>query len=165
MKKVWKVAGGTGAIALVLYFFLGGFSTIEMELVQSDGYRIQGRMFEGKYNAGELESLFFEMKAIADSTGAMFAIVNFNESLNEETGDIKQFVGVVAKQTMDSLDSHEIPAGQIARASITAHNFVMPKPAKVRRALEKLSPNSLVNYSIEVYTEEKLLIEIPVQVK
>jgi hypothetical protein len=164
MKKIWVTSGGIAILALAVYFLLGGFSPIQVELVQSEGYQIQGRLFEGKYNSTDLEELFFQMKKYSEITERPFTVINFDEFMNEETGDVKQFVGVLGSLQVDTLETQIIAAGQLGRATITAHNFVMPKPSHVRKKLQEISSKPLENYSIEIYTEEKLVIEIPVQV-
>ncbi len=158
----------------ILYFYLGGFNKVDYAIKEVNReYIIIGRKFEGKYNSPELEKIFTTVKKLIKNgqiRGTM-VIVNYNDSYDEYEGIVKYTIGIlVNSEEYDVPEDFEIinfDATKIVRATINAHNVVMPSPAKILKGAIRMAVQynlKLSNYSIEQYLDERqLVIDFPVQ--
>jgi hypothetical protein len=149
------------------YFQLGGVSDIEKSVEQVDGYQLVGKSFKGKYNGLGLEAVFFQAKELSDQ----IVIVNYPmEGDSIEDGFVNQLIGAKVANTPsilpDGFSEVLINSTRVVRATIDAHNLVMPKPNEIEEALREFAKEQnlkLEGYTIEQYlSERELIIEIPI---
>lgn len=156
------VVGGVG-----FYVYLGGLNSVEITIESVDGYKIAGRDFLGEADDENIEKYFFEAKELTQS-GALkgsLAILHYNDTTLEKK-QIHLFVGVV----LDSDFSGNLPAeyelknvacNQAIRATIEAHNAVIPGPDTIEERLKEKGAEAnlqLTSYTIEKYISENLLV-------
>ena len=173
MKKAIFIALILILAGFLIYRQLGGFNPIEVNEVSRDGYVIAGKIFEGRYNDGNIRKLFFRVRdwSQSDSVSGDFVIVNFKDpSLDEKV--IRNLVGVLVSdsaghQLPAGFSYHHLEASRALQALINAHNLVMPRPGKVEKILQKEANSkglALDSLSVEIYkSERELVIEIPVR--
>lgn len=159
--------------ALILggaYIYLGGLNKVAYTVENVNDYNLVGRHFQGKADDTKVEAYFYEAKDLL-ATGRLngtLTLVHYNDTTlaGEE---VKFFIGVLLKEGIDALpvdyDRLTIPAQRSMRATIEAHNFVMPKPQTIESTLrEKANEYSirLQDFTIEQYLgERQLLIDMP----
>ena len=153
-----------------LYIYLGGLNKVEYTVENVSDYNLVGRHFQGKASSNEVEAYFFEAKSLlADGRlNGTLTLVHYNDTtLSEE--EVKLFIGVILKEGIDALptdyDRLTIPAQRAMRATIEAHNIVMPSPQTIEQNLREKAEEytiRLQNFTIEQYLGEKeLLIDMP----
>lgn len=149
------------------YFQLGGVNGIQKSVETVNNYSLVAKSFKGKYNSNQLEEIFYTARAIGDQ----LIIVNYpllGDSV--ENGFVHQLIGVQVAEIPETIPSgfqvEELATSKVIRATIDAHNLVMPKPNEIEetlRAFAKGQNLELLGYTIERYlSDRELIIEIPV---
>ena len=159
-------------VVLVIYSRLGGLDEVTFEAIGRTEYVIYGRTFEGRYSDNKLEELFFETKEVLERDFPEQSLVVISY-LHEDArdGQVKQFVGIpvdgAAANFPPSWERREVSFDKGVRAVITAHNLAMPKPEKVRAAVEEQAADQgwkLADYSLEIYqSERQMVVEFPAE--
>lgn len=160
----------TAVIVGVGYVYLGGLNKVEYTVENVSDYNIVGRHFEGKSDDSQLEQAFFEAKDLLSDgrLNGTLALVHYNDTSLAE-GNVKMFIGVLISEGVEALpvdyDRLTIPANRAIRATIEAHNVVMPSPQTIENNLrEKAEEYSmrLQDFTIEQYIgSRQLLIDMP----
>lgn len=156
--------------AIGFYIYLGGLNSVEISIENVDGYQIAGREFEGKANAKEIETYFFEAKGYVQSgqLKGVLTIIHYNDTTLDED-ETKLFIGVTLDNFTDNLPRNytlqTIDCDKAVRATIEAHNVVMPGPETIESNLkEEAVKNNLTlqDFTIEQYvSENQLIIDMP----
>lgn len=160
----------TAVIIGVGYIYLGGLNKVEYSVENVLDYNLVGRHFEGKSDDRQIEQAFFEAKDLLSDgrLNGTLALINYNDTSLAE-GDVKMFIGVLLKERVDALpvdyDRLTIPANRAMRATIGAHNVLMPSPETIEDNLRKEAQEyalELQNFTIEQYiSDRQLLIDMP----
>ena len=160
----------TAVILGVAYVYLGGLNKVDYSVENVSDYNLVGRHFQGKGDASDIEAYFFEARnLIADGRlNGVLTLVHYNDTALADE-EIKLFIGVLLNEGIDALptdyDRLTIPAQRTMRATIEAHNIVMPSPQTIETTLrEKAEEFSirLQGFTIEQYIGERdLWIDIP----
>jgi len=166
--------GITALITLIIvgvaYLYLGGLNEVTYSVVDVSDYNMVGRHYQGDAKSADVEAYFFEAKSLLSDgrlTGTL-TLVHYNDTTLAED-EVKLFVGILLDQGIDALptdyDRLTIPARRAMRATIEAHNIVMPSPQTIETTLrEKAGEYSirLQDFTIEQYLGERdLLIDMP----
>jgi hypothetical protein len=156
----------TGVLSY-FYFQLGGVSDIEKTVEVVNNYKLVGSSFKGKYNGLKLESMFTEARAL----GEQLVIVNYPlQGDSTEDGFVHQLIGTQVVEVPDDIPEgfsvQELKISKVVRASIDAHNLVMPKPNEIEEVLRMFAKEQNLNlegYTIERYlSDRELVVEIPI---
>jgi len=149
------------------YFQLGGVSNIKKSIETVDSYQLIATSFKGKYNGRQLEGIFHQARTLGDQ----LVIVNY-PLLGDSTEDgyvhqlIGAQVGEVSKDIPIGFEVQELTISRVIRATIDAHNLVMPQPKEIEEALRIFGMEqnlTLEGYTIERYiSDRELVVEIPV---
>jgi len=167
-----------GSIILIViaasYILLGGFDKIKVEKVEVDNYVVVGMNYEGRYRSKELRNIFNDVKNKLDSgiVNGLMVVVNYNLDKDSlDNGFIRQFIGILIDQNESNktlpqkYELINIETTSAIAAKISAHNLVMPSPAKIDQkiaAFAKANELKKMNLSIEKYVSEReLIIEVP----
>lgn len=166
----------SGIVAFVLimatYFYLGGLNAVDYTVERVTDYNLVGVHYQGKGDSTAIEDAFFEAKTYIEegSLKGILTIVHYNDTTlaNEE---LKMFIGVKLETGTTNLPDHyqrlTIPASNAVRASIEAHNVVMPSPGTIESNIRKTAEEAnleLQNFTIEQYISANLLlIDMPVK--
>jgi hypothetical protein len=158
-------------IALLAVFYqLGGFNPVRIELVQVDNYFIAGRHFDGSFRSDTIRVYFEEMRALVIQSKVQGQpVIIYDQEPDGTRGISKSFIGVVLTDNgaaPDDLEHREISASHAIRVSKDAHISVMPKPVKIAKKIKRFSEQNgvpLAGPSIEIYMpNNRLVIEQPV---
>jgi len=173
MKKYFIAGTVILVIGLAINYGLGGFKTIEPEMVEVEDYVVYGKPYEGSYKSNWLANMVEEMRTlqegIDDSTDLV--IINYINEAKETLGDINNFVGLSLKSdsgnvALSKLEKRIIKASKAIRLKVKIQPMVMPSPEKIKGlALDYAKRNGLdlQQISIEKYsTDGLLIIEFPV---
>lgn len=155
-----------------IYFYLGGLNTVEVSVENVEDYNLVGIRFKGQGDSDTLRNAFFEARELlenGDLNGILTLLHYKDTTLAEE--EVNVFVGVKLNAgTADLPDHYErltIPARRTVRATIQAHNSVMPNSSTIeQRLLDKAEELrfELQDFTIEQYLNEReLLIDMPVR--
>lgn len=166
------VALGVSIIFFIAYIVLGGFKEVEVSTVEVSGYTIAGVPYKGKASDQELMELFNQIKQYHKEgkiPGTLAAV--YNETANEDKGEVDAFIGVITKDSSAVLPSkfnyRHIDTESVVRASIGSHYVVAPTPGTVKKKIINFAKENnltLQNYMIEKYINEKsIIIEIPIK--
>ncbi len=169
-----KLIGITALITLVivgvLYVYFGGLNKVEYTVENVSDYNLVGRHFQGKPDSEEVEALFFEARSLVTQgrLEGILTLVHYNDTTLAEE-EVKLFIGVLLNEGLDVLptdyDRLTIPARRAMRATIEAHNVVMPSPQTIEQTMrEKAEEYSVMlqDFTIEQYLgERELLIDMP----
>ncbi len=146
---------------------LGGLDEIEYDHVVDNKIVVYGKSFKGKYNSKELEKLFYEIKTMVDKSPekGMLTVVNYRlDTESEKDGLVHQLVGVSFDSeaaAVPGLEKTIFEEKDVVRATIGAHNFVMPKPENVRAGALEVADSlgrQLKLYTIEQYASDRALV-------
>lgn len=166
-KLLWIIFGVLLVILLSVYFFLGGFNEVGVEVAEVENYEVVGHFYEGPYKRDTIASLFFEAKHLLEikTLSGDLSVINFEN--DPEQNHSKIFIGILVNQEAADfpahLESREVGGGKIIRASIQSHNVVMPTRDKIDEKMEAFAAANnltLTGVTIERYiSENHLLIE------
>lgn len=176
MKKYLFMGGVILVAGFLINYTLGGFATIEPEIIETDNYIIYGTDFEGSYKSSKLSNLVNEMRSHQQQleTSSDLVIVNYINEAKETIGDITNFVGlrINTKPNSTVLGAFEkriIKASRAVRISVKIKPLVMPSPEKIKSvAIEYATSQGiqLQDLTIEQYKENGVLVvEFPIKNK
>lgn len=174
-KYVFYVVLLTGILTLLGYYYLGGFTSRDLEVVEVNNYQLVGKHYQGKLDNPALEEIFYEVRHQAES-GAPSGTLSIVVLKEPETGKdlVDQFIGILLDSPAeevnlpDGWESMTIEAKRAVRATIRSHNLVMPKPYVIRNEIEEFAQEQQLllrtDVTIEKYLGERHLeIEVPVE--
>ncbi len=158
--------------AIGVYFYLGGLNTVEVTVENVSDYNIVGVKFKGNGDSDTLRNAFFDAREYVEQgrVAGVLTLIHYKDTtLTEE--QVNVFVGIKLDQgTSDLPEGYQrltIPARRTVRATIEAHNSVMPNSETVEeRMLEKAEELrfELSEFTIEQYVSERIiLIDMPVR--
>lgn len=158
--------------AIGVYFFLGGLNKVEVTVENVSDYNIVGIRFKGNGDSDTLRNAFFDAREYVQQgrVDGVLTLIHYKDTtLTDE--QVNVFVGIKLNQgTSDLPEGYQrltIPARRAVRATIEAHNSVMPNSETVEeRMLEKADELrfSLSDFTIEQYISERIImIDMPVR--
>ncbi len=171
-KKVTLLAIAVALGVLVIgYVYLGGLNKVDITVESVSDYNLVGIHFQGRPKSDSIENAFFLAREYVQNNrlDGVVALVHYNDTTLAKN-QIKLFIGVkVNSTTSDIPEGYErltISASQTVRATIEAHNVVMPSPetieGRMRAKGEELNMR-LSDFTIEQYiSTNELLIDMPV---
>lgn len=159
-------------VSLGVYTYLGGLNSVEISVVNVEGYNVAGKLFTGKANAKEIEEYYYEAKELAQSRElpGILTIVHYNDT-SLMKGETKLFIGVTLSNEEFTLPEDyqllSIQTNRAIRARVEAHNSVIPGPATIEaRMAEKAKIEGLItqDFTIEKYVSANVLeIDNPIK--
>ncbi len=165
-----KVITLIGLVIIVIitaaYFYLGGLNKVAYTIEDVTDYNVVGTHFKGKSDSKKMEDAFFKAKDYIDDNtlNGVLTIIHYNDSTLED-GEQKLFIGIKLESGTADLPGDytriTIPTRRAVRATIEAHNVVMPSPKTIENNLREKaleSSISLQDFTIEQYISENLLI-------
>lgn len=159
---------GVSLIVLITaaYFYLGGLNSVEYTVENVSDYNLAGVPFQGKAKSKAIEEAFFKAKDyIADGTlDGVLVLVHYNDTTLADD-EQKLFIGIKLDAGASNLPAEysriTIPAQRVVRATIEAHNSVMPSPQKIEENLKQKAADlsiELQDFTIEQYISANQLI-------
>jgi len=158
--------------AIAVYFYLGGLNTVEVTVEDVNDYNMVGVRFKGFVDSDTLQEAFVEAREYVKNgrLEGVLTLIHYKDSTLKKD-HVNVFVGVkLDKGTSDIPADYErmtIPARRAVRATIEAHNSVIPDSETVEeRLLEKAKELNfeLQDFTVEQYVNELvLLIDMPVR--
>lgn len=158
--------------AIGIYFYLGGLNTVEVTVEGVSDYNIVGIKFKGNGDSDTLRNAFFDAREYVDQgrVAGILTLIHYKDTTLTED-QVNVFVGIKLNQgTSDLPEGYQrltIPARRAVRATIEAHNSVMPNSETVEeRMLEKAEELrfELSDFTIEQYISERIImIDMPVR--
>jgi predicted transcriptional regulator YdeE len=172
-KKVTLLAIIVAISVLVIgYMYLGGLNKVDITLESVSDYNLVGIHYEGKEKSEDIENAFITAREHIENgrLQGVLTLVHYNDSTIAEKR-VKLFIGIKLNEgTSDLPEEYKrltIPASNAIRATIEAHNVVMPTPENIEKSMvEKATQLNLrlQDFTIEQYLSERdLLIDIPVK--
>lgn len=158
--------------AIGVYFYLGGLNTVEVTVENVSDYNIVGIRFKGNGDSDTLRNAFFDAREYVEQgrVAGVLTLIHYKDTtLTDE--QVNVFVGIKIDQGTSDLPADyqrlTIPARRTVRATIEAHNSVMPNSETVeQRMLEKAEELrfELSEFTIEQYVSERIImIDMPVR--
>ncbi len=158
--------------AVAVYFYLGGLNYVAVDVKSVSDYNLVGFHFEGEGDSDSLRKGWQRAKELIDSgkLEGTVTVLHYKDTTLAE-GKVKVFMGVrLDKGTSDLPDNYTrltVPAKRTVRATISAHNAVMPNSETIEERLLKKAEElrlELQNFTIEQYLNEKeLWVDMPVR--
>ena len=155
-----------------VYFYLGGLNQVEVNVESVSDYNLVGFHFQGEGDSDTLRKGWQQAKEYIESgrLKGTVTVLHYKDSTLED-GQVKVFMGVRLDQGTSDLPGNytrlTVPARRAIRASISAHNMVMPNSETIEERLLKKAEESrleLQNFTIEQYLNEKeLWVDMPVR--
>jgi hypothetical protein len=157
---------------MAVYFYLGGLNNVAVSVENVGDYNMVGVKFSGKSNSDTLETAYLEARdyILNGELDGVLTMIHYKDSTLKK-GHIKVFVGVKLNKGTSEIPSHygrlTIPARKAVRATLEAHNIVMPNSETVEERINEKAKElnfDLLDFTIEQYVnEEIILIDIPVR--
>lgn len=172
LKKLLGITVGfLSVIFLMVYYILGGFSPVTLELVRVNNYQLAGRYFEGSYRSDSIRIYFNEMKTLLQQGRLQgYPVIIYDQEPDGIRGISKSFIGIELSDnnsTPGNLEKREMKATEVIRISKDAHISVMPGPNNINKRITRFCQEhdvSPVGPSIEIYhPNNRLVIEQPVR--
>lgn len=159
-------------ILCVVYYFLGGFNTIKIQIVNTENYVIAGKTYQGSFKEDSLKAHFFQMKAYVDRGQLEGTVSVVNYDLEYTSADsIHQLMGVLLDAPpfkpvdIQDIQIDTLVAQKALRVIVKAHPAVMPRPDQVVKKIQAYArENSLLlkEYSIEQYVaDNEIWVDVP----
>jgi hypothetical protein len=158
--------------AIAVYFYLGGLNSVEVTVEDVSDYNLVGIRFRGNGDSDTLRTAFFDArKYVQEGTlDGVLTLVHYKDTTLKEE-EVNVFVGVKLNQGTSGIPSSyqrlTIPARRAVRATIEAHNAVMPNAETIEERLYKKAEEmrfELQDFTVEQYvSEQKMVIDMPVR--
>ncbi len=175
MKK--NIIGFSLVIGLILiglfwgYSSLGGFDPILVEKIDKPTIHLSGIRFKGQYDDPELKESFVRVKELSGEISEGSLVIINHEPQNYLAGYVHYFIGIAKSKPFTNIPSgfevRHMMAQPGYEVTITAHNFVMPSPEKIKNKVLLKSDAAglqIKNYTVEVYESSRSLkIFFPVE--
>jgi hypothetical protein len=140
-------------LSVVIYAWLGGFASMEYELVERETITVSGEEFIGRPTQQELEDIFYTYRDKADSLNEFLVVINY--PMPDTTANVRQFIGVPVEIEGEMM--RKIPTGKFVQVRLEKNLVVSPSPEKVlKEASEFASSRGLIldSVSVEFYSRE-----------
>ncbi|GAA5034627.1 hypothetical protein GCM10011506_29410 [Marivirga lumbricoides] len=100
MNKKFVILGLILLLAVIIYYWLGGFKSIRKEIIKDTNITVLGFYYEGKIGSDSLQNLFEQARQLVlkEEYAKSIALVYYGEP-NENTGEVKNFIGVQTDNT------------------------------------------------------------------
>lgn len=153
-------------IITAVYFYLGGLNKVEYSIESVSDYNLVGIAYQGKSDSSAIEEAFFKAKEFIEDEiiDGTLVVIHYNDSTLAED-EQKLFIGIKLNQGLASIPQGysriTIPTQRAVRASIEAHNVVMPSPKTIENNLrEKAAEASirLQDFTVEQYVSANQII-------
>jgi len=172
-KKATLLAIAVAISVLVIgYMYLGGLNKVEITLEPVSDYNLVGVHYQGRHKSKKIEAAFVDAKEYLENKRlqGVLTLVHYNDSTLVDD-HVKLFIGIkLLMGTSDLPDGYKrltIPAFNAIRATIEAHNVVMPSPESIENSMREKAEQlnlRLQDFTIEQYiSERELLIEMPIK--
>lgn len=158
--------------AVAVYFYLGGLNSVEVTVTEVSDYNLVGVRFRGNGESDTLRNAFFDARKYVEegTLDGVLTLVHYKDTTLKDE-EVNVFVGVKLNQgTSDIPSSYQrltIPARRAVRATIEAHNSVMPNAETIEERLLKKAEEmrfELQDFTVEQYvSEQKMVIDMPVR--
>lgn len=156
-------------IFLIVYYFLGGFNTIEIQIVNAENYVIAGKTYQGPFEEDSLKNIFFQMRAYIDHGQLQGTVSVVNYDLDYASVDsIHQLIGILVDTPAsgpEDIQTDTLIAQKAVRAIVHAHPIVMPRPDQVIekiKAYARENAITLKDYSVEQYiADNEIWVDVP----
>ncbi len=128
-------------LALLGYYYLGGFNPIVLEVVQTDARVVVGQSYRGTYGDLALRKIFVEAKQRQEdgTVPGVLTVINRDAASGSEE-EVNQFIGIALSAPLDSLppdyQRDTLAAGTYLRARVSAHPVAQPRPRTINEQLE-----------------------------
>ncbi len=155
-----------------VYYYLGGFNPVSVEVVPVQPYFLLGKEFSGSHRSDTLRTYFNQMKALRDSLNLSGPVVLiYDQEPQGPRGMVSNFTGLrlesPPRSTAPGYKIRSVRADSVVRISKDCHAALMPNPSKVESLLQDyLQRNGLVpfDYNLELYyPDNRLVIERPLE--
>ena len=150
LKKIFfYVLASVTLLALIGYYWLGGFNPVIIEAVNHPERVVIGQPYQGRYGDLKLREIFVKTnQAIQAGTWPAPLIVINRDTVMAEEKEINQLIGVLSTRpdTLSSLhyQADTLPAGRYLRAVVQAQPVAMPKPEAVNEQTTAIRPGASV---------------------
>lgn len=159
---------GISAIIIItaVYFYLGGLNKVEYTIESVSDYNLIGIPYQGKADSSAIEEAYFRARDLVQEgkIDGTLTIIHYNDTTLAED-EQKLFVGIKLNKGISDLPSGyariTIPTTRIVRATIEAHNSVMPSPKAIEDNLREKADQAnirLQDFTVEQYVSENQII-------
>ena len=173
LKKIFfYVLASVTLLALIGYYWLGGFNPVIIEVVNHPERVVIGQPYQGRYGDLKLREIFVKTnQAIQAGTWPAPLVVINRDTVMAEEKEINQLIGVLSTRP-DTLSSPHyqadtLPVGRYLRAVVQAQPNAMPQPEAVNEQMRQYAQEhqwTLSNTIVEFYVAyDTLWIEMPIQ--
>jgi hypothetical protein len=161
-----------GLLALLGYYWLGGFNEIKVAVIEAPERPMVGKVYRGQYGDLALRKIFVQTQRLlaSDSVTGTLLVVNL-DSASAGGKQVNQFIGIALSASPESLppayQRDTLAAGTYLRARVTAHPLVMPQPETINEQLATYAAERQITVSglpIEIYrASDTLWVEMAVR--
>ena len=161
-----------GLLTLLGYYWLGGFNSMTIEVVQQPARPVVGKHYQGRYGDLALSKIFVQARQLQEggTLPGLLTVVNLDRTSASEQS-VNQFIGITLAAPPETVPEgyqvDTLPAGAYLRGILPANSLVMPPPKAVNQQLLDYAREhqlSVSGLSIEFYqASDTLWIEMAVQ--
>nr|WKN40151.1 hypothetical protein K4G66_15765 [Tunicatimonas sp. TK19036] len=161
------------AIAVGVYFWLGGFQSIEIEEVQHQPRVIWGTPYQGKYGDLKLREIFVTTQQLLreGKVQGTLVVVNYDSLFN--TQKVNQFIGVLPVPPVEMANLPEkadtLIGGKYLRVHLYGQPAVRPTPEQTdQKVREYASQQGLMLGAKMVehyFGADSMWVEYPISIK
>lgn len=161
-----------GLLALLGYYWLGGFNEITIVVVEEPPRPVLGKTYRGQYGDLALRKVFVQAQQLlaSDSVAGTLVVIN-RDTTSASEKLLNQFIGIALDESPAAappdyqLDT--LAAGPYLRATIRAHPLVMPQPETINNRLAAYATEHRLRVTglpIELYrASDTLWVEMAVR--
>ncbi len=171
---IWLLLAFVVIIPLV-YYALGGFKPLKVEVVEVEEYFLIGRDFQGTYSSDTLKQYFNEMKSYLQEGKfqGCIAVIYYQEPEGAR-GYVQSFVGIKLDEDPSSNEAQKILSQKelaglivsstpvkVIRVSKDSHSSMMPNPDKIQDRIQSEAARlnvAIRPFNIELYYPNNRLV-------
>lgn len=160
--------------ASVIYAQLGGTKDIEIKKINTNGYLLMGKKYEGKRSSKAFGKLMNEVADLVKTNqiSGNFAVYHFiNPDSEQDT--LNSLIGIIvadsSQVTPNGFTFAKLASQEVLQATLKSHWLVSPNPAEIAQKLQAYASANkltLVDTILEKYHQDKEIItEITIKSK
>lgn len=126
-------------LLLGVYYLLGGFVPLELEVAPCKDFQLTGLYYQGTPQDDALGESFREVERLISSHPGSVLHTIYEVEPAGKLDTMRVFVGANLPVHEGRFEQVSVPCGQAVVASISAHRFVMPSPLNVKAQIQSFA--------------------------
>ncbi|MCC5939699.1 MAG: hypothetical protein JJU34_20630 [Lunatimonas sp.] len=139
MKRKGILVVGLLVFVVGVYYLLGGFAPLEIEMSTCEDFRLTGLYYQGTPQDEALGDTFRSVEGLISNHAGSFLHTIYEVEPAGKLDTMRVFVGTVLPSHEEGFEWMSVSCREAIVATIRAHRFVMPSPLSVKAQIQSFA--------------------------